>query len=97
MCRKQVGVSTGKLCERCDGRCPLCDTFVRLTTPVYICDECNFGRNNGRCIVCGGPGVSEALYCRQCTLLGKDRDGCPRIVNISSARLDFMFEKKKYK
>lgn len=75
----------------------MCDSYVRPTTIVHVCDECNFGRNNGRCIICGAPGVGPAYYCKQCTLLEKDREGCPRIVNIGSARLDALYEKKKYK
>ena len=26
----------------------------------------------GRCVVCGGQGVSDAYYCRECTLQEKD-------------------------
>lgn len=97
MCRKLPGVSVGRLCEYCDGRCPVCDSYVRPFTKVHICDECNFGRNNNRCIICGASGFSDAYYCKQCTLLEKDREGCPRVVNMGSARLDALFEKKKYK
>lgn len=63
---------------------------------MHICDECNFGAQQGRCIICGGPGVSDAYYCRECTLQEKDRDGCPKVVNIGSARLDNFYERKKY-
>jgi hypothetical protein len=28
--------------------------------------------------------VSDAYYCVECTRLEKDRDGCPRIVNVSA-------------
>lgn len=30
----------------------------------------------GRCVICGGPGVSDAYYCKECTIQEKDRDGC---------------------
>lgn len=87
----------GKLCEKCDGRCVICDSYVRPADAVRICDECSFGNDRERCIVCGGIAVSEAYYCHECCLQEKDRDGCPRIINIGSARLDMFYDKKKYK
>lgn len=71
-CRKQSGVAIGRLCEKCDGKCVICDSYVRPSTLVRICDECNYGSYQGRCVVCGGPGVSDAYYCRECTILEKD-------------------------
>jgi hypothetical protein len=47
MCRRQTGISIGRLCERDDGRCPVCDSYVRPTTQVRICDECAFGNYAG--------------------------------------------------
>ena len=41
MCRKLPGIAIGRLCERCDGRCVNCDSFVRPATLVRVCDECN--------------------------------------------------------
>lgn len=67
MCMKQPGIAIGRLCERCDGKCPVCDSHVRPHTLVRICDECSFGALEGRCIVCGAPGVADAYYCRECT------------------------------
>ncbi len=89
-------LAIGKLCEKCDGKCVLCDSYVRPAAPVHICDECNFGTKQGRCIICGGMGVNDAYYCRECTIQEKDRDGCPKIVNIGGARLDMFYERKKY-
>lgn len=43
-CRKQPGIAIGRLCDKCDGRCVLCDSYVRPATLVRICDECNFGK-----------------------------------------------------
>lgn len=43
MCRKQAGIITGRLCERCEGKCVNCDSLVSPTTPARICDECNYG------------------------------------------------------
>ena len=31
------------------------------------------------------PAISDAYYCTECTRLEKDRDGCPRIINVSSS------------
>ncbi|ONI29596.1 hypothetical protein PRUPE_1G203900 [Prunus persica] len=30
MCRKQLGMAIGRLCEKCDGNCVICDSLVRL-------------------------------------------------------------------
>ena len=72
---------------------------------VRICDECNYGSYEGRCVICGGMGISDAFYCKvlsldhapdqescrelatalarqECTVMEKDRDGCPKIVNL---------------
>merc|ERR1712230_81556 len=84
MCRKQPGIAIGRTCEKCDGKCPICDSYVRPTELVRICDECNFGTYGGRCIVCGGHGISDAYYCAECVRLEKSRDGCPKIVNIGT-------------
>jgi PHD finger-like domain-containing protein 5A len=113
MCRRQTGISIGRLCERDDGRCPICDSYVRPTTQVRICDECAFGNYagtssqspsttfdsrlicEGKCIICGGQGISDAYYCANCTRLEKDRDGCPKIINLGSARTDLFYERRK--
>jgi len=88
MCRKQSGVAIGRLCDKCDGKCPVCDSYVRPTTLVRICDECSFGNYQNKCVVCGGEGISDAFYCFECTRLEKDRDGCPKIINLGSSRTD---------
>lgn len=71
-CRKQPGIAIGRLCEKCDGKCVICDSYVRPHVMVHICDECNYGSFEGRCIICGAPGISDAYYCRECTLQEKD-------------------------
>lgn len=55
-----------------DGLCVVCDSYVRPCTLVRICDECNYGSYQGRCTICGGPGVSDAYYCKECTICEKD-------------------------
>ncbi|CAH7668559.1 PHF5-like protein [Phakopsora pachyrhizi] len=89
-CRKQSGIAIGRMCEKCDGKCPICDSYVRPQTLVRICDECNFGTYGGRCIICGSPGISA-----ECTRLEKDRDGCPKIVNLGASRTDLFYERKR--
>ena len=88
-------VSAGNL-DTGDGRCVNCDSFVRPATLVRICDECNYGSQQGRCVICGGVGVADAYYCKECTMMEKDRDGCPKIVNLGSAKTDLFYERKKY-
>jgi hypothetical protein len=41
-------------------------------------------------------GISDAYYCKECTQQEKDRDGCPKIVNLGSAKTDLFYERKKY-
>uniref|UniRef100_A0A5F9DC21 PHD finger protein 5A n=1 Tax=Oryctolagus cuniculus TaxID=9986 RepID=A0A5F9DC21_RABIT len=84
-CRKQAGVAIGRLCEKCDGKCVICDSYVRPCTLVRICDECNYGSYQGRCVICGGPGVSDAYYCKECTIQEKD---CPE-AEMGLAHVDF--------
>lgn len=72
----------------------ICDSYVRPCTLVRICDECNYGSYQGRCVICGGPGVSDAYYCKECTIQEKDRDGCPKIVNLGSSKTDLFYERK---
>jgi len=97
MCRKQTGISIGRLCDKCDGKCPVCDSYVRPTTLVRICDECSFGNYQNKCVVCGGEGISDAFYCFECTRLEKDRDGCPKIINLGSSRTDLFYQKKNFR
>src|SRR4051812_43316066 len=52
------------MCVQCDGRCVICDSYVRPCTLVRICEECNYGSYAGRCVICGGPGTSDAYYCK---------------------------------
>merc|ERR1712146_167713 len=71
MCRKQPGIAIGRICKKNDGVCVICDSYVRPTILVRICDECNYGSYQGRCVICGGPGIADAYYCKECTLQEK--------------------------
>lgn len=95
MCRKQPGIGVGKLCEKCDGRCVICDSYCRQTEEVRICDECAFGSTGGKCLICSSAGVGPAFYCKECVQCEKDRDGCPRIVNISQQKMDTVYATMK--
>lgn len=102
VCQRLPGTKIGLLCPRCDGRCPTCDSYVNSQRKAHICDECAFGTLGESCIICGGsarPGESmnDAYYCSQCCLLERDRDGCPKVLNIGTLRSDFYFQQKKKK
>ena len=62
-----------------DGLCCVCNSFVNPDKVVHICDECNYGSHQGRCVICGNAGVTDAYYCRECVQLENDRNGCPKI------------------
>ncbi|AWU76781.1 uncharacterized protein C5L36_0C07010 [Pichia kudriavzevii] len=99
ICMKIPGSKIGLLCSHCDGRCPTCDSNVNSKRLVHICDECSFGSMGKSCIICGynakpGEQMHEAYYCSQCCLLERDRDGCPKILNVGIARSDRFFQKK---
>lgn len=100
LCRKQPGIAVGRLCEKCDGKCVICDRYINHAfkdiVAVRLCEECNYGSGEGRCVMCGGPGVSDAFYCRECVVQEKDRDGCPKVINIGGAKTDLFYERKKY-
>jgi hypothetical protein len=40
LCRQLTGVCFGKVCDACEGRCPICDSRSNPTKPVRICDGC---------------------------------------------------------
>lgn len=94
LCQKLPGKAIGKLCDKCDGRCVICDSYVNPSVIVRICSECDFGSNNNKCIICSNPGNNDAYYCKTCVLLEKDREGCPKIINLGNAKKDMIFDKK---
>lgn len=94
-CNKRPGPTIGMLCDNCEGRCVICDSHIDLEKEVHICGECSFGELKERCIVCAGPATHKAYYCHECVLLGRDRDGCPRVVNVAINRNDRTYERKR--
>uniref|UniRef100_A0A0K0E7V9 PHF5-like protein n=3 Tax=Strongyloides TaxID=6247 RepID=A0A0K0E7V9_STRER len=97
-CRKIPGINIGRLCDKCDGRCVICDSHIirNISSPVRVCEDCSYGICQNRCLICNAPGTTDAYYCTECTLLEKDRDGCPKILNVGTARTDIFYERKKY-
>lgn len=99
-CMKRQGSQVGQVCSACDGRCPICDSYVKPTTKVRICQECSQGHSKDKCILCGnnyGDEGTPAYFCFECTKLDKDREGCPRILNMGSSKSEMMFNKKRIK
>ena len=57
---------------------------------MRICDECNYGSYQGRCTICGGPGVSDAYYCKECTICEKDVS-----LKTNERELDWLYDLKR--
>lgn len=100
-CMKQPGKSIGLLCSNCDGKCPICDSFVKPTEQVRICQDCSQGHLSNKCILCANNlgennenGVL-AYYCLECVRLEKHREGCPRIINVGGTKTDMIYMKRK--
>lgn len=99
-CMKQPGASVGLVCALCEGRCPICDSYVKPTTLVKICEGCNFGHLANKCILCTnflGNSKENGLpsyYCLECVRSEKDREGCPRVINVGSLKTDLQYKKK---
>lgn len=98
LCRNQPGDTQALLCHHCDGKCIICDSYANPQTIVRMCDECAFRQKElkGRCLICNGAASNPAYYCRECVLLERDRDGCPKVKNIAPQRRDSHHERKKF-
>ena len=48
--------------------------IVNKSANSIIKDSCEFYGSSyeGRCVICGGPGISDAYYCKECTVMQKD-------------------------
>jgi hypothetical protein len=69
MCRKQPGIAIGRLCEKCDGKCVICDSYVRYVPP-------RSHRDRGKRARTLGAGVPLARACR--AHLGAEAQTCAR-------------------
>lgn len=122
MCLRKPGTHIGYLCDKCDGRCPICDShnikmnihssfsssynnnnsygnsvpFQGTLRVVRICDNCSFGKSKQSCIICNNPvATHKAYYCLECIKLEKNKDGCPKILNIGSNKIDKHFDSSR--
>ncbi|KAF2137290.1 uncharacterized protein K452DRAFT_196345, partial [Aplosporella prunicola CBS 121167] len=82
LCGRVQGIQAGKLCDKCDGRCLSCDSFVSPSSKARVCNDCAYESEQQKCMICQHDGAAnDAFFCRNCVLLEHDRDGCPRIIN----------------
>ncbi|CAD2214451.1 PHD finger-like domain-containing protein 5A [Angomonas deanei] len=87
MCRKRTGMAVGYVCNQHEGRCVVCDLQCDEILPtmreVHLCDDCGLvAEGQETCVMCGTERISElAYYCSHCVALGKEADGCPRVMN----------------
>ncbi|BAM82667.1 hypothetical protein, conserved [Cyanidioschyzon merolae strain 10D] len=94
-CGRTQGSEVGLLCARCDGQCVTCEAVHALFEPARICADCALllveqPQRRGetpRCCRCNAPGAKyQAMFCRECVLLLKSRNGCPRNVAVLENR-----------
>lgn len=97
MCRQTTGTSIAKVCLYCSDKCLLCESQVNLYRKARLCQECSFGYLIERCVVCNSKAELEAQFCYNCCLLERDREGCPKIVNMGMSRKDKFFRKMNIK
>ena len=87
-----------KICDECNfgtigGRCIICSSpgaytdLLLLSSVMFLTSKLLFWRCS--------TGISDAYYCAGCTLLEKDRDGCPKIVNLGASRTDLFYERRR--
>lgn len=95
-CGKQQGACVGLLCDRCAGKCVLCEAFTDPLQPAFVCDECGDTLADSVCVLCGGrrnnnnknkkeEEDNEARFCRECVALLKHCDGCPRNIAVGGS------------
>ena len=94
-CGRLQGRQAGQVCERCSDQCVGCEADRHLREEARVCDACaaqlltSLPLRRGVaavCIQCGGKGaVQTAYFCRECVLLMRDRDGCPRVLTVGGA------------
>ena len=95
-----------RLCDECnygsfEGRCTICGCGTPRHTRKRAVQQWLIRLRSRVAIGTGvrgdsGKGVSDAYYCKECVMLEKDRDGCPKIINIGQARSDLFYARKAY-
>jgi hypothetical protein len=81
-----------RICDECNfgtygGRCIICGSPGESVLVLGL------SRNNPYWVY--SLGISDAYYCAECTRLEKDRDGCPKIVNLGASRTDLFYERRR--
>ena len=64
-------------------RCPLVALRIVCSANIHFSLTFSYFATDNR----SGKGVSDAYYCKECTMLEKDRDGCPKIINLGQAKV----------
>lgn len=80
-----------RICDECNfgtygGRCIICGS---PGAPHLVTTRAKIGP------LTFIAGISDAYYCAECTRLEKDRDGCPKIVNLGASRTDLFYERRR--
>ena len=81
-----------RICDECNfgtygGRCIICGAPGKVFPSIY-----HLSNLLTNIILLG---ISDAYYCAGCTRLEKDRDGCPKIVNLGASRTDLFYERRR--
>ena len=83
-----------RICDECNfgtygGRCIICGSpgMYSSCSPLAVFAD--------RYPLSVRQGISDAYYCAECTRLEKDRDGCPKIVNLGASRTDLFYERRR--
>lgn len=82
-----------RICDECNfgtygGRCIICGSPGLLLHYAIL-------RMHPNLLLYCLLGISDAYYCAECTRLEKDRDGCPKIVNLGASRTDLFYERRR--
>lgn len=82
-----------RICDECNfgtygGRCIICGSPGLLLHYAIL-------RTHPNLLLYFPLGISDAYYCAECTRLEKDRDGCPKIVNLGASRTDLFYERRR--
>ncbi|KAL0229886.1 hypothetical protein PCE1_003450 [Barthelona sp. PCE] len=99
LCGKQQANIFSVVCQRCSGKCIVCDSHVNLVKRAKMCITCATNQNES-CVVCStdikeGDPTFPGEYCRECVLLERDKDGCPATGSVSITRIDDFYHKRR--